>query len=97
MHALMVLLLSVTSAVRASARPLRLAPAARVMLVSARMFPVNELPASSDAELTTRHQTLQDGLTTLAAAPPVTTRSLADLKIQVSEAVPLSVSVPVVK
>ena len=96
-HALMALLLSVTSAVRASALPLRLAPAARVMLVSARIFPVNELPASNVAELTTRHQTLQDELITLAGAPPVITRSLADLKIHVSLAAPLSVSVPPVK
>lgn len=94
-HGVMALLLSVTSAVRASALPLRLAPAARVMLVSARMFPNNELPASNVAELTTRHQTLQDGLITLTGAPPVMTRSLADLKIQVSDATPLSVSVPV--
>jgi hypothetical protein len=94
LHALMALLLSVTSAVRANAFPLRLAPAARVMLVSARIFPANELPASNVAVLTTRHQTLQDGLTTLAGAPPEIIRSLADLKTQVSEALPLSVSVP---
>ena len=91
----MALLLSVTSAVRANALPLRLAPAARVTLVSARIFPSNELPASNVAELTTRHQTLQEGLMTLTGAPPVMTRSLADLKIQVSDATPLSVSVPV--
>jgi hypothetical protein len=93
----MALPISVTSAVRANAFPLRLAPAARVMLVSARIFPINELPASNVAVLTTRHQTSQDGLTTLAAAPPVIIRSLADLKIQTSEARPVSVSVPEVK
>src|ERR1700738_679149 len=60
-HALMVLLLKVTFAALAGARPLKLAPAAKVIAVSASIFPTNELPASSDAELTRRHQTLHDG------------------------------------
>lgn len=51
-------LLSVTSAVRASALPFKLAPAANVILVSASMFPTSELFASNEAVLTTLHHTL---------------------------------------
>lgn len=50
--------LSVTSAVRARALPFKLAPAAKVILVSARIFPTSELFASKVAVLTTLHHTL---------------------------------------
>jgi hypothetical protein len=91
------LLLRVTAAVRARALPFRLAPAAKVMLVSARMFPTNELLASRVAVLTTRHHTLHGKpppVKTTLAELPVITRSLADLKIQTPDESPLSVSVP---
>src|SRR5512135_2865978 len=54
-----VLVSSVTAPLRAKARPDRLAPVARVMLVSARILPANELPAPMVADSPTIQKTLQ--------------------------------------
>src|SRR5512147_524624 len=55
----MVLVSSVTAPFRARARPDRLAPVARVTLVSARILPANELPAPMVADSPTIQNTLQ--------------------------------------
>ena len=61
----MVLESNVTAPVCARARPFKLAPVARPMDVSARIFPMNEVVVSRVAELPTLHHTLQ-------GSPPVT-------------------------
>ena len=55
----MVLLSNVTEPVCARARPFKLAPVVRVMLVSARIFPTNVVVVPSVAELPTCQNTLQ--------------------------------------
>ena len=61
----MVLLFNVTAPVCARARPSKLAPLFRLMEVSARIFPMNEVAVSRVAELPTLHHTLH-------GSPPVT-------------------------
>ena len=56
----MVLDSNVTAAFRARARPAKLVPVFRLMLVSARIFPMNAVPVLRVTELATFHHTLQD-------------------------------------
>ncbi|KKU08959.1 MAG: hypothetical protein UX12_C0026G0001 [Candidatus Collierbacteria bacterium GW2011_GWC1_45_47] len=88
---LIVLLSKVTAPLRANARPLKSAPVAMVMSVSARMFPVRSVFVPRVAELTTFHQTLHASPPMTLAVPDVT-RVDADLKTQTPD--PLRVSVP---
>jgi len=92
-HTPVVMVLSsiVTAPVCASARPFRVAPVFREMLVSARIFPIKAVFVPRVAELTTRHHTLHGSPPTTLAVPEVI-RVLADLKIQTPD--PLRVSVP---
>ena len=87
------LLCSVTAPVCARARPFKSAPVFRVMLVSARIFPLNEVVVSRVADEATLHHTLH-------GSPPVTDEpgdvisvDNTDLKIQTPD--PLSVKFPV--
>lgn len=82
-----------TSPAYARARPFKIAPVARLMLVAARTLPVNSVSVPRVAVLTTRHHTLHWSPPTTLAVSPVVIRELADLKIQTP--VPLRVSVPV--
>ena len=87
----MVLESRVTAPVCARARPFKLAPVCRLMDVRARIFPTNEVPVPSVAELTTRHHTLQ-GSPPTTDEPDDVVRAAADLKIQTPD--PLRVSTP---
>ena len=58
----------VTAALRASALPLSVAPVVKVMLASARMFPLNEVVVPTVAELPICQNTLQ-------SSPPLRTRT----------------------
>lgn len=88
----MVLDSNVTAPVCARARPFNLAPVFRLMDVSARIFPINEVFVPRVAELTTRHHTSKALPPTTLAVPEVM-RVDADLKIQTPPN-PLRVSVP---
>src|SRR2546427_7567595 len=87
----------VTAPLSAKALPDTLAPVVRVMLATARIFPVNAVPVPSVAELPTAQYT------SVSRAPPVTTtdeltavvRVLPILKTQIEPAGPLRVSRPV--
>ena len=93
------LLSSVTAPFRARVRPVTRTPVVTVMLASARMFPENDVPVPSVAELPTCQKTLS------ADAPLITTTDealavvsvLPILKMKIPLALPLalSVSVPV--
>jgi hypothetical protein len=91
-EAVIVLLSIVTAPVCARARPFKVAPLFRVMLVRARIFPMNEVLVSRVAELPILHHTLH-------GSPPVTDEPGdvmsvdADLKIQTPD--PLSTRFPV--
>lgn len=87
----------VTAPFRARALPDKLAPVPKLMLVSARMFPLKAVPDPSVAELPTCQYTLR------AKLPPVMTtddllavlRVLAILKMNTELALPVRVSLPV--
>ena len=83
---------SVTAPVCARARPSKLALLFRVMDVSARIFPMNEVVVSRVAELATLHHTLH-GSPPLTDEPGDVISVDADLKIQTPD--PLSVRFPV--
>jgi hypothetical protein len=87
----MVLESNVTAPVCARARPFKVARVCRLMDVSARIFPINEVSVPSVAELATLHHTSQ-GLSPTTLAEPEVMRVDADLKIQTPD--PLRVSVP---
>ena len=89
----MVLVSNVTAPVCARARPFKLAPVCRLMDVSARIFPINEVFVPRVAELGTFHHTLHGSPPTTLAVPEVMSVA-ADLKIQTPDD-PLRVSVPV--
>ena len=101
LHAVGVMLLvsSVTAPLRASARPIMFAPVVSVMLVSARMFPANEVVVPSVAELPTCQKTLHcDPPLIITTEEPLAVVSvLPILKMNTAAALPcaLSVSVPV--
>src|SRR3989442_9315033 len=86
----------VTAPLSAKALPDTLAPVVRVMLATARIFPVNAVPVPSVAELPTAQNT------SVSRAPPVMTtdelipvvRVLPILKTQIEPAGPLRVSLP---
>jgi len=59
---------NVTAPLRASVRPLTVAPVVNVMLVSATMFPLNDVFVPSVAELPTCQNTLQ-------SLPPLMTKT----------------------
>ena len=89
---LMVLLSIVTAPVCAKALPSKVAWVARAIIVDARILPRSDVSTPSVAELTTRHQMLQDEPPPTTFAVPEVMSVDADLKIQTPE--PLSVSVP---
>ncbi len=86
-----VLVFRVTAAC-AKARPFNVAPVCMLMLVPARMLPMNEVPGKRSAPVTSLHHTLQ-------GSPPVTEEPTdvvsvaADLKIQTHD--PVRVRFPV--
>ena len=96
---LMVFVISVTAPLRASIRPSTVAPALRLMLVSAITVPRNLEPAPIVAELVTCQKTLQDEapLMRLTRLPGPVMRVAADLKMKTALGSPAasSVSVPV--
>lgn len=91
----LIVLWSIVTAAWAKARPFRVAPVCKPMLVPARMLPTKVVPVPIVPPETNRHQTLH-------GSPPVTVELdevvmvAADLKIQTPD-VPLKVRLPVSK
>lgn len=97
--ALTALVSSVTAPFSAKARPVRLAPVVTVMLASARIFPENDVPVPSVAELPTCQNTLHVAppLIRTTDEPLAVVSVLPILKMKTALALPwaLSVRVPV--
>jgi hypothetical protein len=89
------LLISVTAPFRAKSLPVTLAELSRLILVSARMFPMKVLPDPIVAVLVTCQNTLQGEPPIMETTEPLEVMREDDIrKIQTSAAPPVRVSVP---